>query len=90
MSKTILADVKHDFCYDYYSDSYKKIEASKIILIKMDGLCLILIKFDKYMLFLTQTANKKQIWNHLIMSDFIGSYFRSDQIWSDLENFSPG
>ena len=47
----------------------------------MDNLCLIIIKFDKYMLFLAQITNKKQIWNHLIKSDFIGSYSRSDHIW---------
>ena len=32
-------------------------------------------------------ANKKQIWNHLIKSDFICSYSRSDQIWKI--NFLP-
>ena len=50
-----------------------KNRSSKDILIKMDGLMrLILMKFNEYMLIFTQIANKKQIWNNLLKSDFIG------------------
>ena len=52
-------------------------KSSLDILIKMDRLRSILIKFDKFMLILSQIVNKKQIWNNL-------------QIRSDLENFFPG